>query len=180
MEIAIDKRNAERQMHEAPNQVTLGTMRALNRSIASGRTVMARSVAQDIGAKVGDVRERIQLYEATPSRLVARMATGLRPRLPLIDLRARGPEPSRGKGRGVSYRIGQQARRLPHAFIATMRSGHRGVFMRDAAERLTITERFGPSLGRVFLRFVKDVKARTVEMFNKNLIAELRHRLRRK
>ena len=180
MEIAIEKRDVERMLHEAPSKVTLGTMRALNRSIASGRTLMARNVAADLGVRVGDVRERIKLSEAEPNRLVARMATGLRPRLPIIDFRARAPEPSRGKGRGVTYRIGKQARRLPHAFIATMANGHRGVFMRDAAARLPITERFGPSLGRVFLKFAKEVKARTVEQFSKNLLSELKFRLRQK
>jgi hypothetical protein len=71
-------------------------------------------------------------------------------RIPLIDFAARGPEPSRGRGRGVSYRLPGGRSRDPHAFIATMPSGHRGVFKRTGKERNPIIQSHGPSLVNVF------------------------------
>jgi hypothetical protein len=147
--------------------------RALNRSIGSGRTIMAREMAGDMGLQVGVVKDAIKQKDATPSRLEAKLATSLK-RIPLIDFKAKGPEPSRGKGRGVGYRIGGQTKRLDHAFIATMRSGHRGVFLRKGDRRLPIREAFGPSLGHVFIKFRPMGIARCAEQLRKNLVSEFR------
>jgi hypothetical protein len=130
--------------------------RALNRSIVSARVVMASAVATDMGLKVSDVKERIGLIEASaPDRLVATL-TASGKRLPLIDFNARGPEPSRGKGGGVRARMPGGAGTYPHAFIATMRSGHRGVYERVGpssrrsvgarSNNLPIVELRGPSI----------------------------------
>ena len=76
-------------------------VRALNRSISSGRTVMVREIARDTGLKSKDVRDAMRLQEATLNRPEASLGAGLK-RIPLVDFQARGPEPSRGRGRGVS------------------------------------------------------------------------------
>lgn|SRR5574341_2426653 len=155
--------------------------RALNRGILAARTLMVRNVARDMGLRVGDVREQVRVYEAHPkasgdqAELTARLETGL-VRLPLIDFRAKGPEPSRGKGKGVSWRIGPTAKRDPQAFIATMRSGHRGVFKRESKARLGIFELFGPSLGHVFIKYEPEARERGIEQFSKTLASELKFR----
>ena len=178
---------------EAPQAVTRAMVRALNRSIASGRTVMVRGIAGDIGLRSKDVREALRPREATLSRPEASLAASLK-RIPLIEFRARGAEPSRGKGRGVTYRIGGASKRLEHAFIATMSSGHRGVFMRTHAllpgqsgprfssrkskgawsPNLPIKEKHGPSLGRVFAKHRPAGLARVREQFLKVFGHELR------
>jgi len=117
--------------------------RALNRSIASAKTVMVREVSQDAGLTATDVRGRIFVREASPpDRLVAQLTASAKP-IPLIDYRATGPEPSRGKGHGVRARLKGGAGRYPRAFIATMRSGHRGVFERLNANKASASRRLG-------------------------------------
>lgn len=160
---------------DAPERITRAAVRALNRGIASAKTVMVRLIAADTGLKVSDVRDAIPLHEATFSRPAARIAASLK-RIPLIKFGARGTEPSRGKGRGVSYRLKGGAGRLPKAFIATMPTGHRGVFMRVGTRRLPIKERFGPSLGHVFKTHRAAGVARAMEMFTKNFDHELKFR----
>ena len=54
-------------------------------------------------------------------------ATGKR--IPLIEFKARQTR------RGVSYRIGSRAKILASAFLARMRSSHRGVFLRRGKAR---------------------------------------------
>jgi hypothetical protein len=127
---------------------------------------------------------------ATYDRPVARMATSLK-RIPLIKFGARGPEPSRGKGRGVSYKLGGQGKqRVPNAFIATMPSGHRGVFVRamgahgplqgslarlaKSGGRLPIRELAGPSLGHVFARYRPEAQGIAAEFFDRNFARELK------
>lgn len=181
----IDKvtANIERLQRDHPSAI----VRALNRSIASGRTIMAREMSKDVGLKVGDVRDQMRIVEAAQDRLEAKLiASGKR--IPLIAFKARGPEPTRGRGRGVSYKIGPQSKTLKDAFIATMGSGHRGVFRRVGSARksrgawslnLPVVELKGPSLPKVFLKFRPIGLARAAEQLRKNLVSEFRFAMSR-
>lgn len=151
-----------------------GAVRAMNRAIASGRTVMSREIARDLGLGVGVVRDAMPISQATRHRAEAAFRAGLQ-RIPLIDFKAKALAPSRkgGRGRGVSYRLPSGKGRLPQGFIATMASGHRGVFARRARSRLPIVEQFGPSLGQVFAKYRPIGRARTQEAFDTAFAHEL-------
>lgn len=129
-----------------PGRTTRAMVRALNRALVSGRTVMVRAIAQDTGLKQGDVRKAMPQREATFQRPRAELASSLK-RRPLIEFKARQT------GKGVSYDLGRGRKVLSHAFIARMRSGHTGVFMRRGKRRLPIKEKRGVSLGHVFRKF---------------------------
>jgi len=158
--------------------------RALNRALDSGRTVLVRAIARDLGGiKQAAVRDAIRTTPATADRLVAQLASDVR-RLPLILFQARGPEPSRGRGRGVTATLGGR-QVYPHAFIATLRSGHRGVFQRRPPSRsraggprsapgLPIVELRGPSIGHVFDTYTPEALRRAQEQLVKTLRSELR------
>lgn len=151
--------------------------RALNRSITSGKTVMVRAIAADLRMKQSDVRDNIGTNLATAERHVAQLTASPK-RIPIIDFGAKGPEPSRGKGRGVTARIGGAAKgRYPNAFITTMQSGHRGVFQRKGKTRLPIYELFGPSIAHVFEAHVSEGLAKAQEVLAKNLAHELKFAL---
>lgn len=133
---------------------------------------MTRLIAGDTGLKQKDIRESMVLRMASASSPEASLNAKLK-RIPLIDFRAKGPEPSRGKGRGVSYRLPGGKGRVENAFIATMSSGHRGVFKRKGQDRLGIVELKGPSLGQVFSKFRPQGAARVLEVFDKNFDHEM-------
>jgi hypothetical protein len=157
--------------------------RTINRSAGSARTAAGRAMAADLGLPVGEVRSRLRLERAKPEaeHLFAELSVRGRP-IPLIRFGAKGPEPSRGRGRGVTVRTGSGRIRLAHAFIATMpRSKHRGVFQRVATKRLPIVQLFGPSLPDVFAKpeIVRTIKDRYAEVFPKNLQHELDYELSR-
>lgn len=148
-------------------------VRALNRAIGSAQTVEVKSIAQNTGLKSKDVRSYMRLDKANVDKPVATLSASLK-RIPRIDFNARGPEPSRGKGRGVSY-AGEGGGRVTvaDAFIATMASGHRGVFKRAGASRLPIQELMGPSIGHVFNKYRPDAVARAQEIFLSNFEHEM-------
>jgi hypothetical protein len=166
------------QRLKQPNAIA----RALNRSIGSASTIMSREMAGDLGLKVGDVKTEMRVKEARPDDLVARLSVSGK-RIPLIKFGAKGPEPSRGRGRGVTARLSGGRNRYPNAFIATVGSGHRGVFIRKASllrkspgawgKNLPITELRGPSLPHVFRKFLPIGLARGQEQLAKNLAHEL-------
>lgn len=156
-----------------PTKAQRAVVRAINRGIVAARTQIARDIARDSGLKVGDVKDAVRQRNATLGSPAARLATGLT-RIPLVKFSARGPEPSRGRGRGVSYKLGTGSRgRVETAFLATMGSGHRGVFKRASKKRLGIVELYGPSLGQVFAKYRAAALERGLEVFTNTLDHEL-------
>jgi len=156
-----------------PRRAQSAVVRALNRGMTAGRTLMARAIAKDTTLKVGDVTKGMRQHKATSNHPVAELASGLT-RIPLLAFNARQTS------RGVTYRLGSKSRgRLPHAFIATMPTGHRGVFMRTGRpskrnpKREAISERRGPSLGHVFAQYRGSALERAEAVFTSTLDHEL-------
>lgn len=172
--IEMDAKAMLGAIDRAPAKAGRAIVRSIKRGTMAGKTLMARLVAKDMGLKVGDVKTQIISREPRANDPVptGELRAALK-RIPLIKFRAKGPEPSRGQGRGVSYKLQGGRKRLPHAFIAPMGSGHRGVFMRRGTGRLPIVELFGPSIGRVFIKHQPQVMARAQEQISK----ELKHNL---
>lgn len=194
--------DTERAFKRLKEQAPVAITRALNKSAASAKTAMVREISRDTGLASAKVRDRIFVIPARVSTLrdrqVATLTASAKP-IPLIDYGASGPEPSRGQGGGVRSKLKGGAKRIPDAFIATMRSGHRGVFRRagkagartgriiGAASRrrsagawgpnLPIVELHGPSLARVFEKHVGVGLARAIEQLQKNLRSEFRFAL---
>lgn len=155
----------------APRIVQMAGVRATNRAIVSAETLQARFIRDDLGLKVSDVKKAMKSRKATAARPTAVLAASLK-RIALIKFSARGPEPSRGRGRGVSYKLKGSRGRIESAFITTMpKHGHRGVFVRlgrpsrSNPKREAIGERFGPSIGHVFAKGRPAALAHAIERF---------------
>jgi len=152
--------------------------RGLNKAATTERAAFARDVAKDMGIGVSGVKDALEIGKANQANLVARLKSqGFR--IPLIDMKARGPEPSRGRGRGVSAIVRGTRTRFPRAFIATMRSGHRGVFERTGVGRLPILEKFGPSIAYVFSKAVPRRANETAATVLKNVQHEIEFEIQR-
>lgn len=148
--------------------------RALNRAATSTKAVMASEIAKDTGLKVGTVKDQIHVQEATVTNFVARLSISGAP-IPLYDFNAKGRLPSRGKGAGVRAKLPPPGKgTYPNAFLARMKSGHIGVFQRTGKARLPIYELHGPSLPKVFTKYIHVGLARGEESLRKNLQSELR------
>ena len=169
----MDTARARTFIRAYPIKTATATMRALNRALTTGTATLSRLIAADMGLKVSDVKAAIKSRAATTVTLEVRLAASLR-RLPLVQFNAKGPMPSRGRGRGVTYRIGSQGRtRAEHAFLARMASGHVGVYKRTGPGRLPIVQLYGPSIGHVFTKHQQAGVDAMRESFNKNLAHEL-------
>lgn len=149
-----------------PNSVR----RSLKRAGDAARAEAGTRISADTALPARKVKDAL-VVEQVGDRQVNVSATTRR--VPLIDFKARGPEPSRGRGRGVSYSLPGGRGRIPNAFIATMPSGHRGVFTRVGRSRVPIDEKSGPSLANVFKKFLTQIETRARE----TLLANLRHEI---
>ncbi len=179
IQLRFNTKQAERALAKFGAKGHIAAARALNRAGTTTKTLMSRHVAEDTGIKVGAAKAAIDVQPATEMkhavRLVIRGA-----QIPLINFRARGPEPSRGRGRGVTAKLKGGRGSYPNAFIATMPSGHRGVFqrsttkkMRNRGNRAAIYELHGPSLVKVFRKYRPAGLVAGMEALEKNLRHEM-------
>lgn len=162
----------DRAMDQLGVRAPRAIARALNRAVVSARTVMQRGIASDLRLKVGVVREQLKIQNARPEALTARLSVS-GARIPLIDFNARQLKRS-----GVRAKLPPPGKgKYPHAFIATMRSGHRGVFQRrtrgPGSTRLPIDELHGPSLPAVFAKMTPKAIAAGEASLMKNMEHEL-------
>lgn len=157
-------------------------VRAMNRGLASGRSVGVKVISAEVGVQQKDVRKAMSFQEATFQTVTARLGLSLK-RIALSKFNARGPEPSKGKGRGVTWRIGNSTKRGPDMFLATLKSGHRGVFSRIApgerksrgawSKNLPIVQHHGPSLGYILDKNREPVQKAMIDSFHKNFDHEM-------
>lgn len=146
LDIRADVRDVERALDRLPKLTGRAVTRAMNYAIRKAQTEAARAITRDVpGIKQRRVRDAMRLKLARANQWTAAVsARGAR--IPIIDLAARQTQ------RGVTYRTKQGRRLIPGAFLATMRSGHRGAFKRAGKRRLPIQELHGPSIPRVFIQ----------------------------
>ncbi|WP_080433550.1 phage tail protein [Burkholderia ubonensis] len=128
-------------------------VRALNKTAMQARTAAAQEVrSAGYNIKSSAIKSSFMVQKASRGNLVAVLKSTGRP-VALINYSAR-----QGKG-GVSVQVKAGRTALRHAFIATMRNGHKGVFERTGKTHkkvmrngkvvrtgLPIKELFGPSI----------------------------------
>jgi hypothetical protein len=160
-------------MRDQPKRTQTATVRALNRTLTSGKAFLAGLIAKDMGVKTATAKDAIREEKATAEKLQITLRASKK-RLTLTQFGAKGPDPSRGKGRGVSYRLGSGGRgRVADAFVATMPTGHRGIYRRAGKSRLPIFELYGPSIGHVFDKY----REQTIDQMRETFDARLAHEL---
>lgn len=196
MSVELEFKAFEKELLEMAAQAPAIVSRSLNRAAGSGQAAMAKAITDDTGLAFKYSKRSIKLDKATRSRPVAALEINAN-RIPLIAFGARGPEPSKGKGRGVSYGLKGSRNRNPNAFIAKVASAaqreqgvsHKGVMMRTAkmwhprassrqsakgwSLNLPIIELRGPSAAHVFEAHMDVFKAAAQESLVKNLAHEI-------
>lgn len=142
------------QLEALRGRANVAFANAMNGTIATCFFETTQGLAKDLGLDPKRVGEGMSVVKAGPMHLYAAVSVSSE-RLPLTLF---SPEQT---ATGVAYRLRGGQGFVPHAFLATMRSGHQGVFRRRSLERperrgrkgswLPIDELRGPSLGRAFI-----------------------------
>lgn len=125
-----------------PAKASVAIRRAISRGTDAARTQANRLAAKDMGLKVADVRKRTRTIPPKGDSLTGEVRASLE-RVPLIEF--------------------SKKKRPGHAFTATMRSGHTGIFKRKGRSRLPIQELRGSSVGHVVLKHVAEIFRRGAE-----------------
>lgn len=155
--IGLNVRSNIREVRERFMELRKGvedaaTVRALNRTITTVRAAAQREIRKEYtGLKARTVRDELKIVRATRALQQAKITVEGK-RMPLIDFVSAATVKSRTKragkniGGGVRVKIKGTSKLVAHAFIATMKSGHVGVFVRaptSTAQGSTMTFRTG-------------------------------------
>jgi len=180
IDIRFDKDKIEKLRRELrgfpANSLPKVMSRGLNRTATQARTKTARMISKEAGLKVKDARERITLKRASYRHWRSSIKISRR-RIPLLRFSARQTK------KGVTYKRGRERVLIRHAFLATMSSGHTGVFKRKFSRRLPVSELKGPSPGQVFTGAQEKANAiyrESMQQLAKNIHDQVRLILKRR
>ncbi len=145
IQVTVDDRSFKEAAHilrAVPRAVPRVFRRAIGRTVDMAATDLKRRVGAQITVKKSEIARGISKKKTTFYGSV-----GAKPFKPGL-LAFPGTKETL---HGVSYRLSRAAgrKKIEHGFIATMPSGHRGVFARGRPSRLPIGEKRGPSIWKI-------------------------------
>ena len=166
MQIVFDEKALQRvrnQLSAVPRQISVIMPRAINRTAGPARTQIASRLRGELKLKSSVIKKGITWIKATRNWWRSDLFVSRR-RIPLINFGAKQT------AAGVAYTISKTSGRkiISSAFIATMASGHTGVFRRKTKSRKPIMELYGLSLGQAFSG-AAGIASEVVSSANKNL-----------
>jgi len=124
-------------------------MRSLNKTLQTTQSTAIKTMANQTGVKQKILRDFLLMTKAQKQKLTAILSAPHKKRLTLLMIDSHAKQ----NARGVAYHIGGQRKQLDHAFMATMKNGHRGIYARKSgAKRLPIRELQGPSVAHIFMQ----------------------------
>ncbi|MER9003317.1 phage tail protein [Mesorhizobium sp. M0862] len=143
---------------------------SVNTTAKQVRTFAARIVAKQGGLKRGDVDPSIRIYpHSTPQTLSATVRGSGRP-IALIKFAARQTKA------GTTANAWGVRKLYKHTFIATMRSGHEGVFVRETKKRNPIKELWGSGVTQVMSQAITmgEIEADAQAKLTTNVVRQLK------
>jgi len=148
LNVSSDVKAVFKLLDACPRTVSKVTVRALNKTSTSIRAMAAREIKKDLGSgiTIGEIKKGLVYTRPSFNHLSARITASAK-RLSLLRIAPNAKQTSTG----VSYRTQGQSKAIAHAFIATMKTGYKGVFVRKGKERLPISEKYGVSIWKVFV-----------------------------
>lgn len=149
--------------------IDLAAVRAINRVSTTARTAALKHTRQDWNIKAGTLRKYTKIKRARRGDGTLVFSIRSEP-VPLIEFAARSTK--KGATYKVKRRVGRQL--LKSGFIATMKSGHKGVFTRKSGARLPILEHKVITPTSMFDQGADKVFINTV---NEKVVDRFRHEL---
>lgn len=169
MEIKLDIKGLD-EMREAlsPAKLQRAIIRALDKTAKQGKTAAQKAIRDEYNIKLRDLSSKIKT-DFHPSSLKA-VITATDRSIPLIQFSPRQTK------KGISLRIKKgSSKTIKRTFIASMKSGHRGVFTRIGKKRLPIKQLYTIGAAEMFgsKKVIEAIKERILEQWQKNITHEL-------
>lgn len=149
--ITIDKKELKRLNKELKEFGPLSEVimyRAVNRTISKIRTATKKEIVKEYNAKSSDVLKSLKLKKAYKNSLTASVISTGRPfRLAKMKYTANtNPGAKGGKGASAAVMRGNAPKEIEGAFVATMKNGMVGVFVRDEKNKKKVKQLHAPGV----------------------------------
>lgn len=172
---------------KAPNVIA----NAINRTVTNIKKNMASETSKKYNITSTDVKKTISISRASRSNLIGKTVSKSSPIvLSKFKVSPNSPVKYGNKGKRtpkvykVSVRKGKADKKLdadPKAFIAIMKSGHKGLFVRTTDNSLPIKQLYGPSVPQMIKNedSMKKIEEEAQSTLNKRIDAEINNLLRK-
>ena len=128
VEVWSDIRALQKQLKRFSREgVDRANMRALNRAATKTKTATGRLLSKAFNIKVGDLRPFLKV---SPKASKTSTTVAIMGRSKMLSLHKFAKGKKKQGPLGVRFNSGGGSRVHPHTFIATMPSGHTGIFVR--------------------------------------------------
>lgn len=187
-----DLKNVRNMLSDMRDIGTKVTVRALNKTLTGVKTDASTAIRGEITASKSAVDGTFRIEKASSVRVRAAIASAGKP-LPLSEYSVRQTK----KGVSVQVKRARPRKVIPGAFIATMKSQHKGVFWRKwhgerqakradlrygrlpRKYRLPIEQRYGPRVPDIMSNdpVMKHILGKAGERLHSNLAHETQYEL---
>lgn len=147
--IELDTKNltyAQQMLANAPKQVRLAAVSAINRTVTKMRTQTSKTIRENYVVKAADIKSTLKIRRASSARMHGIIASRGRPLL-LTAFRVRA-----NKRGPVKVQVKKQtgAKSVPGMFLGTSRRGYTGAMHRKQSARYPLRVPYGPSVPQMF------------------------------
>lgn len=182
--------DVEKRLGSLRSKAPTVVSRAINRAVTNANKNMAKETSAEYYISSGDVKKTLTQVKASKANLSgAVISSGTGIALSKFKVNPGTVVRYRGKSRSPkTYRAGVKkdggVKPLdgdPKAFIAIMKSGHKGVFEREGDESLPIKQLYGPSVPQMVKNedIMKKINKEANETLQKRIDAEINNLLRK-
>jgi hypothetical protein len=152
-------------------QFPKASARALNKTMLHVRTQAVKAVTEKYRIKGADVKAKMGPTRKATSQSLKAVFRSVGRRISLVYFGA--TQKRTWPGARVSMYRKEKRTTIAHAFIATMPSGHKGVFLRKAGTSLPILERTGPAVPQMLKGIWDKLQALAGPKLKANLVHEI-------
>lgn len=185
--IAREHRKLSAELRRDAVRLRRGAARAINRTAITARNEAAKEIRKTLNVKASKIKGRLKLIKANANKLEGAVQSHYKP------LRVSDFNGMRQTRKGVTVRLRKDKPRklFKGAFIATMRSGHRGAFIRvppgsrrtrgrpaTSSPNLPIKELLGPNDQTIFGEHLDDLVRLSDKVLQERLQREIEWALR--
>ena len=147
--IELDTKNltyAQQMLANAPKQVRLAAVSAINRTVTKMRTQTSKTIRENYVVKAADIKSTLKTRRASSAKMQGIIASRGRPLL-LTAFRVRA-----NKRGPVKVQVKKQtgAKPVPGMFLGTSRRGYTGAMQRRQPARYPLRVPYGPSVPQMF------------------------------
>jgi len=168
--LSASAKKLEKELNDTSKKLKIAGVRALNKTATQSRNLAQKNIRKTINLKASRIKKILKVSRASKTKTISAVRAGYQP-IPVIFYN--GVRQTR-KGVSVRMRKDKPRKLFKGAFIATMPSGHTGVYRRKGKARFPLKEIRGPSPQAVFAENIDEITNQSIDILDRVYNNELK------